>query len=87
MEFYELAKALRAMKVETGSLVCLGCRYENNCGIKGCAILVQAASAIDSLQKEVGRAWDRAREECARLSAEQKKLLEAYDAINILKGR
>lgn len=40
MEFYELAKALRAMKVETGSLVCLGCRYENNCGIKGCAILV-----------------------------------------------
>ena len=82
MEFYELAKALRAMKVETGSLVCLGCRYENNCGIKGCAILVQAASAIDSLQKEVGRAWDRAREECARLSAEQKKLLEAYDAMS-----
>lgn len=82
MEFYELAKALRAMKVETGSLVCLGCRYENNCGIKGCAILVQAASAIDSLQKEVGRAWDRACEECARLSAEQKKLLEAYDAMS-----
>lgn len=82
MEFYELANALRAMKVETGSLVCLGCRYENNCGIKGCAILVQAASAIDSLQKEVGRAWDRAREECARLSAEQKKLLEAYDAMS-----
>lgn len=82
MEFYELAKALRAMKVETGSLVCLGCRYENNCGIKGCAILVQSASAIDSLQKEVWRAWDRARQECARLSAEQKKLLEAYDAMS-----
>lgn len=47
MEFYELAKTLRAMKVETGSLVCLGCRYENNCGIKGCAILENAASAID----------------------------------------
>ena len=82
MEFYELAKALRGMKVETGSLVCLGCRYENNCGIKGCAILVQAASAIDILPKEVWRAWDRARQECARLSAEQKKLLEAYDAMS-----
>lgn len=85
MEFYELAKALRAMKVETGSLVCLGCQYEDNCGIKGCAILKNAASAIDILPKEVGRAvraWDRARQECARLRADQRKLLEAYDAMS-----
>lgn len=85
MEFYELAKALRAMKVETGSLVCLGCQYEDHCGIKGCAILKNAASAIDILPKEVGRAvraWDRAREECGRLRADQKKLLEAYDAMS-----
>ena len=54
MEFYELAKALRAMKVETGSLVCLGCRYENNCGIKGCAILVQAASALTVCRRRSG---------------------------------
>lgn len=85
MEFYELAKALRAMKVETGSLVCLGCRYENNCGIKGCAILVQAASAIDilpktvcSLTKGLCGVW----QECDRLRADQKKLLEAYDAMS-----
>lgn len=85
MEFYELAKALRAMKVETGSLVCLGCQYEDNCGIKGCAILKNAASAIDILPKEVGRAvraWDRAREECARLRADQRKLLDAYNAMS-----
>ena len=85
MEFYELAKALRAMKVETGSLVFLGCRYENNCGIKGCTILVQAASAIDILPKTVCSlikglcgVW----EECGRLRADQKKLLEAYDAMS-----
>ena len=85
MEFYELAKALRAMKVETGSLVCLGCRNEDNCGIKGCAILVQAASAIDilpktvcSLTKDLCGVW----QECARLSADQKKLLEAYNAMS-----
>ena len=85
MEFYELAKALRAMKVETGSLVCVGCQYEDNCGIKGCAILKNAASAIDILPKEVGRAvraWDRAREECARLRADQRKLLDAYNAMS-----
>ena len=85
MEFYELAKALRDMKVETGSLVCLGCRHEDNCGIKGCSILKNAASAIDILPKEVGRAvraWDRAREECARLRADQRKLLDAYNAMS-----
>ena len=85
MEFYEIAKALRAMKVETGSLVCLDCRYENNCGIKGFAILVQAASAIDILPREVSRAvsnWDRTRQECARLRADQRKLLDAYDAMS-----
>lgn len=85
MEFYELAEALRAMKVETGSLVCLGCRHEDNCGIKGCAILAEAASAMDILPKVVGRAesnWDRAREECARLRADQRKLLDAYNAMS-----
>ena len=85
MEFYELAEALRAMKVETGSLVCLGCRHEDNCGIKGCAILAEAASAIDILPNEVGRAvreWDSARQECARLKEDQRKLLDAYNAMS-----
>lgn len=35
----ELIAALRRLKVQTGSLVCLGCGYEHNCGIHGCAIL------------------------------------------------
>ncbi len=35
----ELIANLRRLKVETGSLVCLGCGYEHNCGIHGCAIL------------------------------------------------
>lgn len=34
-----LLAALRRLKVQTGSLVCLGCGYEHNCGIHGCAIL------------------------------------------------
>ena len=85
MKFYELAETLRAMKVETGSLVCLGCRYEDNCGIKGCAILAEAASAIDILPNEVGmavRERDSARQECARLKEDQRKLLDAYNAMS-----
>ena len=35
----ELIANLRRLKVQTGSLVCLGCGYEHNCGIHGCAIL------------------------------------------------
>ncbi len=35
----ELIAALRRLKVQTGSLACLGCGYEHNCGIHGCAIL------------------------------------------------
>ena len=35
----DLIASLRRMKVQTGSLVCLGCGYEHNCGIHGCAIL------------------------------------------------
>lgn len=35
----ELLAALRRLKVETGSLVCVGCGYEHDCGVHGCAIL------------------------------------------------
>ena len=35
----DLLAALRRLKVQTGSLVCLGCGYEHDCGIHGCAIL------------------------------------------------
>ena len=31
--------ALRRLKVETGSLACLGCGYAPSCGVHGCAIL------------------------------------------------
>ena len=42
----ELLAALRRLKVETGSLACLGCGYEHSCGIHGCAILREAEAYI-----------------------------------------
>ena len=35
----EIVKWLRSNMVETGSLLCLGCGHEHNCGIHGCALL------------------------------------------------
>ena len=45
-------KWLRSKKVETGSLLCLGCGYEHNCGIHGCAVMRAAADAMENLMTE-----------------------------------
>jgi hypothetical protein len=43
----ELIRALRRMKAETGSLVCLGCGHEHNCSTQGCAIIRAAAEELE----------------------------------------
>lgn len=43
----KLIKALQRLKVETGSIACLGCGHEHNCGIHGCAIIREAAEKLD----------------------------------------
>ena len=52
MNYEEIVKWLRSKKVETGSLLCLGCGHENNCGIHGCAVMRAAADAMENLQTE-----------------------------------
>lgn len=44
----DLLPALRRLKVETGSLACLGCGHEHNCGTQGCAILGAAITALET---------------------------------------
>ena len=53
MKNEEIVKALRGMKVETRSLVCLGCGYEHHCGHYGCAIIRAAADALDNQTIEI----------------------------------
>ena len=43
----ELIDSLRRLKVQTGSLACLGCGREHNCGIHGCAILREAVAFVE----------------------------------------
>ena len=47
MSLKELITALHRLKVENGSIACLGCGYEHNCGILGCAIIREATEKLD----------------------------------------
>ena len=44
----DLIKALNRLKIETGSIVCLGCGHEHNCSTQGCAII---RAAVEELEK------------------------------------
>lgn len=50
----ELISVLRRLRVQTGSLACLGCGYEHNCGIHGCRILRDAADRLERLSGDPG---------------------------------
>lgn len=48
MTISDLIKALQRLKVATGSIACLGCGHEHNCGIHGCAIIREATEKLDN---------------------------------------
>ena len=48
MKSEELIQALNCLKVQTGSLACLGCGYEHNCTTKGCRILREAVEQLSA---------------------------------------
>lgn len=52
----DLLEALARLRVETGSLACLGCGREHNCSTKGCRILREAAELIERLTAENAKA-------------------------------
>ena len=63
MKNEEILTALRRLKVETGSLACMGCGREHDCGIHGCRIAREAAGA-----REMGAGDGTAAGKCRRLS-------------------
>lgn len=44
-----LVSALRRLRVETGSIACLGCGHEHGCSVHGCAIIREAADLIEAI--------------------------------------
>lgn len=82
----ELVSAIRRLKVETGSLACMGCGHEHNCGVSGCAVMREAADRIANqsthiaaLQKEIEKLRGQnkqLREAAALVAKESAELLE-----------
>lgn len=54
MDHEKLLAALKHLKVETGSLACLGCGYEHNCSVHGCAIIREAVEQLEAQHPDVG---------------------------------
>ena len=44
----EIVAGLRRLRVETGSIACLGCGWENSCGVQGCRIMQEAADMLEN---------------------------------------
>ena len=44
----EIVAGLRRQRVETGSIACLGCGWENSCGVHGCRIMREAADMLEN---------------------------------------
>ena len=86
MRDQELVNAIRRLKVETGSLACMGCGHEHNCGVSGCAVMREAADRIANqsthiaaLQQEIEklrRQNEQLREAAALVAKESVELLE-----------
>ena len=49
MNTKELINSLNRLKVQTGSLACLGCGHEHGCGVHGCAIIREAVEALQNV--------------------------------------
>lgn len=50
-----LIHELNRLKVQTGSLACMGCQHKDSCGIKGCALIRTAVEQLE-IQQEF-EAW------------------------------
>ena len=82
----ELVSAIHRLKVETGSLACMGCGHEHNCGVSGCAVMREAADRIANqithvaaLQQEIEKLRgqnEQLREAAALMTKESAELLE-----------
>ena len=48
MDYITTLRAVKHLKIETGSLVCIGCGYEHNCSTGGCAILRNVAEHMEA---------------------------------------
>lgn len=90
----ELLKALARLRVETGSLSCLGCGHEHNCSVHGCYLLTEAWDKLDYLRRredalydEVKELWVEVNSRGNALHAAEQKRAEAEDERDALREK
>ena len=73
-----IIRALEGMKVETGSLICLGCAYEDHCSTRGCAVMREAKETLLTLAVEnqalrnAANSYKAEAQRCAWISVEER---------------
>ena len=75
MDYTETMRAMNVLKVETGSLACLGCEYADNCSVHGCAIIRNAMEHMDDLERAL-HISEAARSDLARQLAAARKQVD-----------
>lgn len=66
MKREEIVSGLRQRRLETGSIACLGCGWENSCGFRGCRIMREAADMLendetyDGVLRDAIEKWEKA---------------------------
>lgn len=73
MKDQELVSAIRRLKVNTGSLACMGCGHEHNCGVSGCAVMREAADRIANQSTNIAAL----QQKIEKLRGQNKQLREA----------
>lgn len=48
MDYTTTLRAMRTLKVQTGSLMCLGCPFKDGCSVHGCVILRNAVEHMEA---------------------------------------
>lgn len=54
----QVIKNLRRLKVQTGSLACIGCECEDGCSINGCAIIGDAIRLLSVSNSDTSEVLD-----------------------------
>lgn len=79
MRDQELVNAIRRLKVETGSLACMGCGHEHNCGVSGCAVMREAADRIANQSTHIAAL----QQEIEKLRGQNEQLREAAALVTV----
>lgn len=77
MRDQELVSAIRRLKMETGSLACMGCGHEHNCGVSGCAVMREAADRIANQSTHVAAL----QQEIEKLRGQNRQLMLERDYV------